>query len=144
MNRGRGQANQRETIRAHTNNTSWSEVAYVRNRPRPPQLSRPQQPLLHTSTTRKTEPCYKFGQPFLKNHVPNCTAQNFTSKLCKKIRHFTSMCNPTMPGKRKPRTFAQENRSSQPKQMQPPTRRVLYYMLKDKSQKLRKNQKRIQ
>ena len=34
INRERGQANQQEILKAHTNNTSWSQVSYIRNKPR--------------------------------------------------------------------------------------------------------------
>ena len=36
INRERGQSNQQEILKAHTNNTSWSQVLYIRNRQRPP------------------------------------------------------------------------------------------------------------
>ena len=103
INRERGQANQQEIIRAHSNNTSWSQVSYIRNRPRPNfQQRTPQQPILPTPTSGKIEPCYKCGHPFLKNHPNMCKAQNFTCKICKKIGHFTSMCKAPMPERRNP------------------------------------------
>ena len=36
INREKRQASQQELLRAHTNNTSWSQVSYIRNKPRPP------------------------------------------------------------------------------------------------------------
>ena len=85
INRERGQANQQEMLKAHTNNTSWSQVSYIRNRPRPPTPQRIlQQPRPPTPTTGKIEPCYKCGQPFVKNHLNICSAQIFTCKICKK------------------------------------------------------------
>ena len=36
INRERGKANQQEILRAHTNNTSWSQVSYIRNKPKHP------------------------------------------------------------------------------------------------------------
>ena len=57
INRERGQANQQEILKAHTNNTSWSQVSYIRNRPRPPITQRTlQQPILPTPTAGKIEP----------------------------------------------------------------------------------------
>ena len=60
INRERGQANQQEIIKAHSNSTSWSQVSYIRNRPRPNcQQRTPRQPILPTPTSGKIEPCYK-------------------------------------------------------------------------------------
>ena len=101
MNRERGQANQQEILRAHTNNNSWSQVSYIRNKPRTSFPQRTiQQPILPTPPTGKIEPCYKCGQAFIKNHLNMCKAQNFTCKICKKIGHFTSMCKAPMPERR--------------------------------------------
>ena len=70
INRERGQGNQQEILRAHTNNTSWSQVSYIRNKPRTsfPQRTT-QQPILPTPPTVKIKPCYKFGQAFIKKHL---------------------------------------------------------------------------
>ena len=77
INRERGQANQQEIIRAHSNSISWSQVSYIRNRPRPNfQQRTPQQPILPTPTSGKIEPWYKCGHPFIKNHLNMCKAQN--------------------------------------------------------------------
>ena len=58
INRGGGQANRQEIIKSHTNNTSWSQVSYIRKRPRPADPQRvQQQPILPTPTTGKIEPC---------------------------------------------------------------------------------------
>ena len=82
INRERGQANQ-QILRAHTNNTSWSQVSYIRNKPR---TSFPQRtikkPILPTPPTGKIEPCYKGEHAFIKNHLNMCKAQHFTCKIC--------------------------------------------------------------
>ena len=66
INRERGQANQQEILRAHTNNTWWSQVLYIRNKPRTSFPQRTiQQPILPTPPTGKIEPCYKYGQAFI-------------------------------------------------------------------------------
>ena len=84
INRERGQANQQEILKAHFSSTNWSQVSYVRNKPRTPFTQRPpQQPILPTPTTGKIEPCYKCDHPFIKNHLNMCKAQNFTCKICK-------------------------------------------------------------
>ena len=124
INRERGRANQQKIIRAHSNSTSWSQVSYVRNRPRPNfQQRTPQQPILATPTSGKIEPCYKCGQPFIKNHLNMCKAQNFTCKICKKIGHFTSMCKAPKPERRNPQ-FRQNTRDYTQQQNTPQTRRV--------------------
>ena len=64
INREGGQANQQEISKAHTSNTNWTQVSYVRNNPRPPTPQRAfEQPLLPTPTSGKIEPRYKCGQP---------------------------------------------------------------------------------
>ena len=35
VNKESGQANQQETLKAHTSDGNWSQVSYIRNRPRP-------------------------------------------------------------------------------------------------------------
>ena len=103
INRERGQANQQEILKAHSSSTNWSQVSYIRNKPRTPFTQRtPQQPILPTPTTGKIEPCYKCGHPFIKNHLNMCKAQNFTCKICKKTGHFTSMFKAPMPERRNP------------------------------------------
>ena len=58
INRERGQANQQEILKAHSSSTIWSQVSYIRNKPRTPFTQRPpQQPILPTPTTGKIEPC---------------------------------------------------------------------------------------
>ena len=52
-----------------------------------------------------------------------CKAQNFTCQICKKIRHYTSMCKAPMPERKKPATPRQENRYTPQNQPQN-TRRV--------------------
>ena len=112
INRERGQANQQEILRAHSSSTNWSQVSYIRNKPRTPFTQRPpQQPILPTPTTGKIEPCYKCGHPFIKNHLNMCKAQNFTSKICKKICQFTSMCKAPMPERRNT-TYRQDFRKN--------------------------------
>ena len=124
INRERGQANQQEIIKAHTNSTSWSQVSYIRNKPRPNfQQRTPQQPILPTPTSGKIEPCYKCGQPFIKNHLNMCKAQNFTCKICKKVGHFTSLCKAPMPERKNPQ-FRQNTRDYTHQQNTPQTRRV--------------------
>ena len=43
-NRKRRQANQQETLKAHTSKINWSQVLYSRSRPRPPTPQRPPKP----------------------------------------------------------------------------------------------------
>ena len=121
-NRERGQANQQEILKAHSSNTNWSQVSYIRNKPRTPFTQRPQA-ILPTPPTDKIEPCYKCGQPFIKNHLKMCKAQNFICKICKKTGHFTSMCKSPMPERRNP-TFRQDFRKNTPQNTTPQTRRV--------------------
>ena len=124
INRERGQANQQEIMRAHTNNTSWSQVSYIRNKPRTSFPQRTiQQPILPTPPTGKIEPCYKCGQAFIKNHLNMCKAQNFTCKICKKIGHFTSMCKAPVPERRNTQ-FRQDYRKNIQQRSTPQTRRV--------------------
>ena len=132
INRERGQANQQEILKPHSSNTNWSQVPYIRNKPRTPFTQRPpQQPILPTPTTGKIEPCYKCGHPFIKNHLNMCKAQNFTCKICKKSGHFTSMCKAPMPERRNP-TFRQEFRkNTQQQQTTPQTRRVRHVKEQD-------------
>ena len=132
INRERGQAKQQEILKAHTNNTSWSEVSYIRNRPRPPIPQRTlQQPILPTPTTGKTEPSYKCGQPFIKNHLNMCKSQNFTCTICKKTGHLTSLCKAPMPDRRNPQ-FRQDIRKTPQQQSTPQRRRVRH--MKEKQQ----------
>ena len=132
INRERGQANQQEILKAHSSSTNWSQVSYIRNKPRTPFTQRPpQQPILPTPPTGKIEPCYKCGQPFIKNHLNMCKAQNFTCKICKKTGHFTSMCKAPMPERRNP-TFRQDFRkNTQQQQTTPQTRRVRHVKEQD-------------
>ena len=124
INRERGQANQQEILRAHTNNTSWSQVSYIRNKPRTSFPQRTiQQPILPTPPTGKIEPCYKCGQAFIKIHLNMCKAQNFTCKICKKIGHFTLMCKAPMPERRNTQ-FRQDYRKNIQQQSTPQTRGV--------------------
>ena len=95
INRERGQANQQEILRAHTNNTSWSQVSYIRNKPTTSFPQRTiQQPFLPTPPTGKL-----------------CKTQNFTGKISKMIGHFTSMCKAPMPERRNPQ-FRQDYRKT--------------------------------
>ena len=124
INRERGQTNQQEILKAHTNNTSWSKVLYIRNKARPPNPQRTlQQPILPTPPTGKIELCYKCGQPFIKNHLNMCKAQNFTCKICKKIGHFISKCRTPMPERRNPQ-FRKDYRKNPQQQSTNQTRRV--------------------
>ena len=85
VNMERGQANQLEILRAHTSNSSWSEVSFIGNRPRHTRPQRIlQQHILPTPPTGKIEPCYKFGQPFIKNHLNMCKAQILLAKYAKR------------------------------------------------------------
>ena len=98
INRDVWQANQQEIVIANTKNISWLQVLYIRNRPGPtPSPLMQQQATLAKPTTGKFEPCYKCGQPFIKNHLDMCTAQNFTCRKCTKISHFISMCKASIP-----------------------------------------------
>ena len=124
INRERGQANQQEILKAHTNSIIWSQVSYFRNRPRRPIQQRTlQKPILPTPTSGKIETCYKCGQPFLKNHLNMCKAKKFIYKICKKIGHFTSMCKAPMPERRNP-PFRQDIRKFTQQQSTSQTRRV--------------------
>ena len=56
-NRERGQANQQEILRAHSSNTNWSNVSYIRNNTRNQQQKRQfRQPILPKPPTGKIEP----------------------------------------------------------------------------------------
>ena len=124
INRWRGQANQQEILKAHTSNTSWSQVSYIRIRPRPPTTQRIlQQPILATPRTAKIEPCYKCGQPFIKNHLNICKAQNFTCKICKISAIFTSLCKAPTPERWYP-NFTKDTGNTTYQQSNPQTRRV--------------------
>ena len=124
INRERGQANQHEILKAHSSNTNWSNVSYIRNNTRNQQQQRQfRQPILPTPPTGKIEPCFKCGQPFIRNHLNMCKAQNFTCQICKKTGHYTSMCKAPMPEKKKPTMTRQENRYMPQQQLQN-TRRV--------------------
>ena len=106
---GRGQANQQEILRAHSSNTNWSNVSYIRNNSRnQPQQRQFKQPILPTTATVKMEPCFKCGQPLIRNHLNMCKAQNFTCQICKKTGHNTSLCKAPMPERRKPIITRQE------------------------------------
>ena len=132
INSERGQANQQEILRAHTNNTSWSQVSYIRYKPRTSFPQRTiQQPILPTPPTGKIEPCYKCGQAFIKNHLNMCKAQKFTCKICKKIGHFTSMCKAPMPERRNPQ-FRQDYRKNIRQQSTPQTRTVRHVKEQEK------------
>ena len=132
INRGRGQACQQDILRAHTSNTSWSKVSYIRNKPRTSfPLRTIQQPILPTPPTGKIEPCYKRGQAFIKNHLNMCKTQNFTCKICKKIGHFTSMCKAPMPEIRNTQ-FRQDYRKNIQQQSTPQARRVRHVKKQEK------------
>ena len=89
-NRERRQANQQDIQRAHTSNSSWSEVSFIGNRPRHTTPQRIlQQHILPTPPTGKIEPCYKFGQPFIKNHLNMCKAPILLAKYA--IRSVISL-----------------------------------------------------
>ena len=88
INRERGQANQQEIQKDHSN---WSTVSYVRqNKPR---NNLPQQ-------NQKITPCRKCGNPFSMSHLQICPAKNTQCNICKKIRHFASRCTAKMPERR--------------------------------------------
>ena len=103
INRERGQDNQQEILKAHSRNTNWSKVSYIKNNPRNPTQQRQfKQLILPTPTSGKTEPFFKCGQPFIRYHLNMCKLQNFTCEICKKMGHYTSLCKATMPERRKP------------------------------------------
>ena len=125
INRERGQANQQEILKAHSSSTNWSNVAYIRNNTLNQQKQpRPfKQPILPSPPSRKIQPCFKCGQPFIRNHLNMCKAQNFECQICKKTGQYTSMCKAPMPERKEPTTPRQENRYS-PQQQPQNTRRV--------------------
>ena len=111
INKERGQAKQQEILRAHSSNTNWSNVSYIRSNSRKqPQQRQSKQPILRTPATRKTEPCFKSGQPFIRIHFNMCKAQNFTCQICMKTDHYTSLCKAPMPERKKLITPRQENK----------------------------------
>ena len=114
INRERGQANQQEILRAHSSSTNWSNVLHIRNNTRQQQQQQQQrpfkQPILPTPPTGKIQPCFKCGQPFMRNHLNMCKAHNFTCQICKKIGHYTSTCKAAMPERKKPTTPRKENK----------------------------------
>ena len=119
INIERGQTNQQEMLKAHTSNTSWSNVSYIRKNSRNPTQQRQfKQPILPTSTSGKIEPCFKCGQQFIRNHLNMCEAQNFTCQLCKKTGHYASLCKAPMPERRKTITPLQENKNAPQQQFQ--------------------------
>ena len=104
INRERGKANQQEILKAHTNNTSWSQVSYIRKRQRPPAPQRTlQQPILPTPPTGEIAPCYKCGQSFIRNHLNMCKAQKSLARIAKR-----SLCKAPMPEGRNP-SFRQKS-----------------------------------
>ena len=57
INRERGQANQQEILKAHSGNTNWSNVSYIRKITRNQQQQQQfRQPILPTPQTGKIEP----------------------------------------------------------------------------------------
>ena len=94
INRKRGQANQQEILKSN-NTSSWNQVSYIK------QNRRTTQTILPTPQTRKIEPCWKCGNPFIPSHLQNCPAKNTICKICKKQGHFASMCKAPMPERRR-------------------------------------------
>ena len=120
INSERGQANQQEILKAHSSNANCSNVSYIRNNTHKQQQQQQQyrQPILPTPPTGKIEPCFKCGQPFIRNHLNICKAQNFTCQICKKTGHYTSMCKAPMPKRKKPTMPRQEKRYMPQQQLQ--------------------------
>ena len=134
INRERGQANQQEILGAHSSNTNWSNVSYIRNNTRNQQQHQQfKQPLLPTPPSGKIQPCFKCGQPFIKTHLNMCKAQNFTCQICKKTGHYTSMCKAPMPERKRPITARQENRYT-PHQQPQNTSRVRHIQEKEEQE----------
>ena len=92
INRERGQANQQEIRRAHSN---WNTVTYVR--------PNKQQNPTTTQRPQKVTPCRKCGNPFSIAHLQICPAKNQQYNICKKIGHYTSLCTAKMPERKIPR-----------------------------------------
>ena len=89
--RERGQANQQEIRRAHSN---WDRVTYVRpNR---------QQSTFTSQKPQKATPCRKCGNTFSLAHLQTCPAKNQLCSICKKIGHYTSLCTAMMPERKAP------------------------------------------
>ena len=114
----RGQANQQETRRTHSN---WNTVTYVRpNR---------QQSTSTSQKPQKATPCRKCGNPFSLAHLQICPTKNQQCKKTNhqyllKIGHYTSLCTAKMPERKTTRkhqlTTPGQYTSSQ-------TRRVRYF-----------------
>ena len=95
INRGRGQANQQETLKA---NTSWNTVSYVRQNKTRPQMAyapqaRPQTPY----GQQKSSACWKCENTFYMAHLQTCPAKQMQCKICKNVGHYTSLCTAKMP-----------------------------------------------
>ena len=91
INRERGQANQHEICRAHSN---WN--SYIRA---------PQQTTEHVNITKTTKSnrCRKCGNPFSLAHLQICPAKNQQCNICKKIGHYASLCTAKIQEQKIPR-----------------------------------------
>ena len=117
INRERGQVNQQETLKAHSSNTNWSTVSYLRNNTRnQPQQRQLKQPTLQSRTmfqmrtTLHQKPLEHVSST--KIHMPKM--QENRTLYINKAR---------MPERRKPTIPRQENRYPPQQQLQQ-TRRV--------------------
>ena len=86
ISRERGQANQQEICRAHSN---WNTVTYVR--------PNKQQNSTTTQKPQKATPCRKCGNPFSLAHLQICPAKNQQCNICKRIGHYISLCTAKKP-----------------------------------------------
>ena len=91
INRDRGQANEHEYRRAHSN---WNTVTYVR--------PNKQQSTSSSQKPQKATPCRKCGNPLSLAHLQICPAKNQICSICKKIGHYTSLCTAKIPERKTP------------------------------------------